>query len=278
DIVKVTPSSKMVGDLAIFMVQNDLTPENIVEKGANLNFPDSSISYFKGMMGQPEGGFPEDIQKVVLKDEKPITCRPGELLPEADFAGIKESISAIALPNSVVSQQAILSFCLYPKVTEEFLRHYVEYDDISHMESHVFFEGLLPGETTEMNIEPGKTLIIKYISLGEPNDDGTRNVIFELNGARREVAVVDKNAVSSVREVVMADLDNKAEVASALPGAVSKILVKPGDEVKVNQTLAIIEAMKMETSITSKIDGAVEKIMIETGETVKAGELIMTLK
>ncbi|MEG1822273.1 MAG: pyruvate carboxylase [Clostridiales bacterium] len=278
DIVKVTPSSKMVGDLAIFMVQNDLTPENIVEKGANLNFPDSSISYFKGMMGQPEGGFPEDIQKVVLKDEKPITCRPGELLPEADFAGIKESINAIALPNSVVSQQAILSFCLYPKVTEEFLRHYVEYDDISHMESHVFFEGLLPGETTEMNIEPGKTLIIKYISLGEPNDDGTRNVIFELNGARREVAVVDKNAVSSVREVVMADLDNKAEVASALPGAVSKILVKPGDEVKVNQTLAIIEAMKMETSITSKIDGAVEKIMIETGETVKAGELIMTLK
>lgn len=278
DIVKVTPSSKMVGDLAIFMVQNDLTADNIVEKGKNLNFPDSTISYFKGMMGQPDGGFPEDLQKIVLKGDEPITCRPGELLEDVDFDEVVKNLETIHYPNRVASYLSALSYALYPKVTEEFLRHFVEYDDISHMDSHVFFEGLLPNETTEMNIEEGKTLIIKYIGLGEPNDDGTRNVIFELNGARREVSVEDNNATVSAKEIVMADPDDKSEIASALPGAVSKILVKPGDEVKENQSLAIIEAMKMETSITSPIEGTVDKIIVDEGDTVKAGELIMTLK
>ncbi len=278
DIVKVTPSSKMVGDLAIFMVQNDLTKDNIVEKGKDLNFPDSSVSYFKGMMGQPAGGFPQDLQEIVLKGDKPITCRPGELLEDVDFEEIGKNLSVIPFPNRVVGLHAVLSYALYPKVTEEFLKHFVEYDDISHMDSHVFFEGLLPNETTEMNIEAGKTLIIKYIGLGEPNDDGTRNVIFELNGARREVSVEDKNATVSAKEIVLADPDDKSEIASALPGAVSKILVKAGDEVTENQPLAIIEAMKMETSITSSIEGTVDKILVNVGDTVKAGELIMTLK
>lgn len=278
DIVKVTPSSKMVGDLAIFMVQNDLTADNIVEKGKNLNFPDSSISYFKGMMGQPAGGFPKDLQKIVLKGEEPITCRPGELLEDVDFEKIIKNMETRHYPNRVAIYLSALSYALYPKVTEEFLKHFVEYDDISHMDSHVFFEGLLPNETTEMNIEEGKTLIIKYIGLGEPNDDGTRNVIFELNGARREVSVEDNNATVSAKEIVMADPDDKSEIASALPGAVSKVLVKPGDKVKENQSLAIIEAMKMETSITSPIEGTVDKVTVSEGDTVKAGELIMTLK
>lgn len=278
DIVKVTPSSKMVGDLAIFMVQNDLDKDNLVEKAKILNFPDSSISYFKGMMGQPSGGFPKDLQKAVLKGEEPITCRPGELLEDVDFDEMQKDLDLLNMPETVNKQQAILSYCLYPKVSQDFMKHYEEYDDISHMDSHVFFEGLLPGETTEVNIEPGKTLIIKYVSLGEPNDDGTRNVIFELNGARREVSVVDKTATVSAKEIILADPDNKADIASALPGAVSKILVKRGDEVKENQPLFIIEAMKMETNITANIDGIVDKILAEVGDTVKAGELIMTLK
>jgi pyruvate carboxylase len=164
DIVKVTPSSKMVGDLAIFMTQNQLTPENIVEKGENLAFPDSAESYFSGMMGQPEGGFPEDLQKVVLKGKEPITCRPGELLAPIDFEEKRKELMKIR-PNPTMRQ--VLSYCLYPKVVEEYLKNRKEYGYIMRLGSHVFFHGLAVGETNKVNIADGKTLVIKYLGLGE---------------------------------------------------------------------------------------------------------------
>jgi pyruvate carboxylase len=278
DIVKVTPSSKMVGDLAIFMVQNNLDKDNIVERAAQLNFPDSSISYFKGMMGQPLGGFPEDLQKAVLKGEEPITCRPGELLPPVDFDKVKEKIAELNSAKNLNSHRAAISWCLYPKVSEEYLRHREEYDDLSHLESHVFFDGLMPGETTEVEIEHGKTLIIKFVGLGDLNDDGTRTVIYELNGIQRQVTVEDRNAETLIKEVVMADENEPGEVASSLPGAVSSILVEVGDEVEENQTIAMIEAMKMETNITAAKAGIIEKICVQPGDTVKAGELLMIIK
>ena len=278
DIVKVTPSSKMVGDLAIFMVQNNLDKDNIVEKAAHLNFPDSAISYFKGMMGQPLGGFPEDLQKAVLKGEEPITCRPGELLPSVDFDAMEKKIEEISEGHEVNLHRSAISICLYPKVVEEYVRHREEYDDLSHMESPAFFEGLAPGETTEVEIEHGKTLIIKYVGLGELNDDGTREVIYELNGAQRKVAVKDMNAVSVIKEVVMADPQDPGQVASSLPGAVSSVMVKVGDEVEENQTIAMIEAMKMETNITAPKAGIISEICVQTGDTVKAGELLMVIK
>lgn len=277
DIVKVTPSSKMVGDLAIFMVQNNLDKDNIVEKAKTLNFPDSVVSYFKGMMGQPLGGFPEDLQKAVLKGEEPITCRPGELLPPVDLVGIKEQISGLD-ENIENIDRAVISWCLYPKVSEEYIRHREEYDDLSRLPSHVFFDGLLAGEKVEVEIEKGKTLIIKYIGLGDLNDDGTRSVIYELNGAQREVIIKDRDAVSIIKEVQMADKNNPGHVASSLPGAVSSILVEVGDEVKENQTIAMIEAMKMETNITAGKEGIVSKICVESGDTVQAGELLMVIK
>ena len=279
DIVKVTPSSKMVGDLAIFMVQNGLDKDNIVERAAQLNFPDSSISYFKGMMGQPLGGFPEDLQKAVLKGEKPITCRPGELLEPIDLEEVKKKVAAVSGNNSDLDlHRSAISWCLYPKVAEEYFRHKEEYDDLSHMESHAFFEGLTPGETTEIEIEHGKTLIIKYIGLGDLNDDGTREVIYELNGAQRKVTVKDKNAVTIAKEVIMADLNNLGHVAASLPGAVSSVLVNVGDEVEENQTIAMIEAMKMETNITAPRAGIIEEINVQPGDTVKAGELLIVIK
>ncbi|MBQ9932097.1 MAG: pyruvate carboxylase, partial [Firmicutes bacterium] len=182
DIVKVTPSSKMVGDMAIFMTQNDLTPENIGEKGAGLAFPDSAVSYFKGMMGQPAWGFPEDLQKVVLKGEEPITCRPGELLPPVDFDAVRKEVEKLT-PDP--SWRDILGYCLYPKVLEGYFKKRQEYGYITRLGSHVFFHGLALGETNKVNIEDGKTLVIKYLGLGELNEDGTRNVHFELNGVRR---------------------------------------------------------------------------------------------
>ncbi|MEA4954001.1 MAG: pyruvate carboxylase [Pseudoflavonifractor sp.] len=275
DIVKVTPSSKMVGDLAIFMVQNDLTPDNILEKGEALPFPDSVVNYFKGMMGQPAWGFPEDLQKVVLKGEEPITCRPGELLPPVDFTKAREEVEKF-YPDA--SDRTVVSWCLYPKVVEEFCRHRQEYGYITRMGSHVFFDGMALGETTQISIEDGKTLVIKYLGLGDLNEDGTRNVQFELNGMRREVAVVDPSAESRVSATAMANPSDKSQVGSAIPGMISKISVEPGQSVKKNQVLAVIEAMKMETSVVARMDGIVDQVLVQEGSAVKAGELLITMK
>ena len=276
DLVKVTPSSKMVGDLAIFMVQHDLTPETIVEKGADLSYPDSVISYFKGMMGQPAWGFPEDLQKIVLKGEEPITCRPGELLEPVDFDEVRVKLKEIMGRDP--SDRAVISWCLYPKVFEEFIQKSREYGYISRLGSHVFFHGMAPGETSQVEIEPGKTLAIKYIGMGEVNKDGERAVLFELNGVRREVMVVDKSASDQVKKVPMADPDNKLQIGAQIPGAVSKIFVKKGDKVAAGEVLAVIEAMKMETSVLAMVDGEIDEICISAGDTVKHGELIMTMK
>ena len=275
DIVKVTPSSKMVGDLAIFMVQHDLTPETIVEKGEALTFPDSVVSYFKGMMGQPAWGFPEDLQKVVLKGEEPITCRPGELLPPIDFEAVREKLQTMT--RDPINMRAILSYCLYPKVYEEYRSHRQEYGYIMRMGSHVFFNGMALGETNMISIEDGKTLVIKYLGLGDLNEDGTRNVHFDLNGMGRTVAVPDPTAQVQVHPVVMADPEDKGQVGASIPGMVSKISVKPGDPVEENQVVAVIEAMKMETSVVSRIAGTVDQVLTAAGASVKAGELLLTI-
>ena len=275
DLVKVTPSSKMVGDLAIFMVQNDLTPDNIVEKGEALTFPDSVVSYCKGMMGQPPCGFPEDIQRVVLKGEKPITCRPGELLEPADFDKARAEVEKFC-PNPTMRD--VISYCIYPKVVEEFWKHSKEYGYLMRMGSHVFFAGMALGETNKINIEDGKTLVIRYLGMGDPNEDGTRNVFFELNGNRREVNVPDPNATSTAKVVVMADPQDKSNVGASIPGMVTKVNVKPGDKVEENQVLAVIEAMKMETSVVARMAGVVDEVFIAEGDNVKAGELLITIK
>ena len=276
DVVKVTPSSKMVGDLAIFMVQNELTPENILEKGADLSYPDSVVSYFKGMMGQPTWGFPEGLQKIVLKGEEPITCRPGDLQEPANFEEIKEHLRPIC--GREPTERDIISWCIYPKVTEDYFKSRAEHGYITRLGSHVYFHGLAVGETNRVNLEDGKNLVIKYLGLGDLNEDGTRVVQFELNGVRREVMVKDNNAKVAVHTVVMADTDDKTQIGASIPGAVSKIQVQKGDKVKENDVLIIIEAMKMETSVVAGMDGVVDDILVEAGDNVVAGQLMMKLK
>ena len=274
-IVKVTPSSKMVGDMAIFMTQNNLTPENILEKGESLAFPDSAVSYFSGMMGQPPFGFPEDLQKVVLKGREPITCRPGELLAPVDFEEKRRELEKLE-PDP--SWRDVLSYCLYPKVMEDYIKSKKEYGYIMRLGSHVFFHGLAVGETNKVNIADGKTLVIKYLGLGEVDEEGMRTVCFELNGVRRDVKVPDEAARKDIVKVPMADPEDKSQVGASIPGAVSRISVKPGDAVTVNQTLVIIEAMKMETAITARMDGVVDSIEIKEGDTVKGGQLLLTIR
>ncbi|WP_313135025.1 pyruvate carboxylase [Anaerocolumna sp.] len=279
DIVKVTPSSKMVGDLAIFMVKNDLTAENIYEKGKELSYPDSVVDYFKGMMGQPEGGFPEKFQKIVLKGDEPITCRPGELLPPEDFEKNKKYLQDNYGINPTHRQ--ILSYALYPKVFEDYIKFKIEYGDLSRMGSDIFFHGLYEGETCEIEIEDGKILIIKLINIGKPDAEGNRNLVFEVNGFRREIKIKDKNTLTSGKGpqnfLQMADPDNKLELGASIPGTVLKLLVKEGDEVKEGESLAVIEAMKMETNVTASVSGKVEKVAVKEGQQVKAGELLIKL-
>ena len=274
-IIKVTPSSKAVGDLAIFMTQNDLTPENIVEKGKNLAFPDSSITYFSGMMGQPAWGFPKDLQEVVLKGREAITCRPGELLAPVDFEKVKQEMSDFD-PNP--SWRAVLSYSLYPKVYKDFVKTREQYGYIVRLGSHVFFHGLSIGETNRVEIADGKTLVIKYLGPGDLDKEGMRTVSFELNGIRRDVKVPDPEAQKYIVKVPMADPEDKSQVGASIPGAVSSINVKVGDEIEEGQTVIIIEAMKMETATAARMSGIVEEILVEEGQTVKGGQLLIKIK
>ena len=226
-------------------------------------------------MGQPACGFPKELQKVVLKGKQSITCRPGQLLPPVDFDAKKKEMQAF---DPDPSRRAVLSYCLYPKVVEAFVKQQKEYGYIMRLGSHVFFHGLAVGETNKVNIADGKTLVIKYLGLGDVDKDGMRTVIFELNGIRREVQVPDEAAQKNIVKVPMADPEDKSQVGASIPGAVSKIAVKAGDRVEKNQTLVTIEAMKMETAITARMDGTVDTVEVKEGDTVKGGQLLLTIK
>ena len=277
DIVKVTPSSQVVGDLAIFMVQNDLTPENIVEKGANIDFPDSTVSYFEGMMGQPEGGFPQDIQKVVLKGKKAITCRPGELLPPEDFEGIRKKLQEeLGLEGT---DREVISYAIYPKVFEDYVKSIRKEGSFRYMGSDIFFHSLAEGETCEVKLGEGRVLIVKLQEVRAVDNDGMREAIFEVNGNRRIIKIKDKTVtVNSSNSVLYADESNPLEVGANIPGNIIKVLVKEGEKVEANQPIAVIEAMKMETNILAAAAGTVERIYVSEGQQVKAGEMVAKLK
>ncbi|WP_060799748.1 pyruvate carboxylase [Peptoniphilus harei] len=275
DIVKVTPSSKMVGDFAIFMVQNELTPENILEKGKNLDYPDSVMTYFRGMMGQPYGGFPEGLQKMILKGEIPITRRPGELLPDEDFDKIKGHLEDKGISPS---EEDIISSALYPKVFDDYIDYIKENGEVTRIGSDVFFHGLMEGESTEISLEEGKTLIVTLIEVGKLLEDGTRNLTFEINGSRRTIKIKDetvKAGESLGEEKIYADPKNEREVGSSIPGKIVKVLVAEGDEVKKGDSLFVAEAMKMETNIVANIDGKVKDIRVREGDMVESGQLLL---
>ena len=239
DIVKVTPSSKVVGDLAIFMVQNDLTPENIVERGANMDFPDSTVSYFEGMMGQPEGGFPEDIQKVVLKGKEPITCRPGELLEPEDFEAIRKKLQEeLGLEGT---DREVISYAIYPKVFEDYVKSLKKDGNFRYMGSDIFFHSLAEGETCEVKLEEGKILIVKLQEVRPVDSEGMREAIFEVNGNRRIIKIKDKTVtVNSSNSVLYAEENNPMEIGANIPGNIIKVLVKEGETVEANQPIAVI--------------------------------------
>lgn len=279
NIVKVTPTSKAVGDLAIFMFKNGLTKENILTAGAGLSYPDSVVSYFQGMMGQPYGGFPKKLQKIVLKDIEPLTDRPGKSLPPVDFESIKkhlvEKYNYGDKSEEVMNQKAI-SYALYPKVYEDYCEHFQMYNDVTRLESHVYFYGLRKGEETYLNIGEGKQLLIKYLEEGEPDENGVRTLTFQVNGMLRTVKIQDKNLEIKADRKLKADKTNPQHLGSSIPGTVGKVLVKEGDAVTENMPLLTVEAMKMETTVVSKITGTVDKIYVQQGDTVSQDDLLIS--
>lgn len=277
DIVKVTPSSKAVGDMAIFMVQNELTPENIYEKAANMDFPDSIVSYFEGMMGQPEGGFPEKLQKLVLKDKPAITCRPGELLPEEDFDAIRKHLQDdLELEGT---DREVISYAIYPKVFEDYIKSLRKEGNFRHMGSDIFFHSLQEGETCEVKLDEGKVLMVRLQEVRPLDSEGNREAVFEVNGNRRVIKIKDKDVtVNSHNSVLYANEDDPMEIGANIPGNIIKVLVKEGEAVEANQPIAVIEAMKMETNILAISAGVVERIYVSEGQQVKAGEMVAKLK
>ena len=278
DIVKVTPSSKAVGDMAIFMVQNDLNPENIYEKAKGMDFPDSIVSYFEGMMGQPEGGFPVELQKLVLKDKKAITNRPGELIEDEDFGEIKKYLDETYSMES--TDQEVLSYALYPKVFEDYIKGIRNVGDFKYMGSDIFFYGLAEGETCEVKIEEGKVLVVKLIEIKGIDENGNREVVFQVNGNTRIVNIKDMAANVQVKNqsISYANPEDPSEIGANIPGTVFKILVKEGENVVKGQSIGIMEAMKMETNLITTMDGQIDKIYVKEGQIVGSGELIAKLK
>ncbi|MEK5133916.1 pyruvate carboxylase [Bacillus sp. FSL W8-0645] len=276
DIVKVTPSSKVVGDMALYMVQNDLTEEDVYEKGATLDFPDSVVELFKGYLGQPHGGFPEKLQKLILKGEEPLTVRPGEKLKPVDFEAIQQQFKESH--DLTLTEQDAIAYALYPKVFSEFVQTAESYGDISVLDTPTFFYGMRLGEEIEVEIEKGKTLIVKLVSIGEPNPDATRVLYFELNGQPREVVIKDESIKSSVQEKMKADRSNPNHIAASMPGTVIKVLVEKGQKISQGEHLMINEAMKMETTVQAPFTAVVDEIHVTNGEPIQTGDLLIVLK
>ncbi|HET6421921.1 MAG TPA: pyruvate carboxylase [Geobacteraceae bacterium] len=275
DIIKVTPSSKVVGDMAMFLVKNNLNVEDVFTKGDELTFPESVVGFFKGMIGQPYQGFPEKLQKVILKGEEPITCRPGELLEPVDFEDERKKIKTKF--GWAVNDKDLISYILYPNVYPDFHKHQITYSDTSVIPTPIFFYGLEPGQETSVEIDPGKTLIIKLNAIGSVHADGTRNIYFELNGLARQVTVRDQSVVSEVSEHEKADKFNPHHVGAPMPGRVLKVCVKVGQEIKAGDILMVTEAMKMETNIKAREDGKIGEVKFEEGDKVEKDDLIIVM-
>jgi pyruvate carboxylase len=275
DIVKVTPSSKVVGDMAMFLVKNNLDVDDVYTKGDELAYPESVIGMFKGMLGQPYQGFPKELQRIILKGEEPISCRPGELLEPVDFELEREKLEAKV--GHRVDDKSLMSYILYPHVYPEFDRHRQEYSDTSVIPTPIFFYGLDPAQETSLDIEEGKTLIIKLNAIGKVHPDGTRHIYFELNGNTRSVVVRDQSVVTDEVVRVKADKGNPKHVGAPMPGKVLKLNVKAGDAVKAGDVLMVTEAMKMETNIKAKEDGTIAEVKCKEGGKVEKDDLVVVL-
>lgn len=273
NIVKVTPSSKVVGDLALYMVQNNLNEKDIHEKGATINFPDSVIEFAQGYIGQPHGGFPKELQKIILKGRQEITVRPGKLLAPIDFIGLKETLEKEIEREATVYN--LLTYILYPQVFIDYEQFQKEYGNVSVLDTPTYFYGMRTGEEIEVEIEQGKTLIIKLGSISDSKPDGTRVIYFELNGQPREIIIKDASIKTALLTIPKIDSDNEKHIGATMPGTVIKVISKQGEKVEVGDYLLVTEAMKMETTIQAPFSGVIKQIYVKNGQTLSVDDLLI---
>ena len=272
DIIKVTPSSKVVGDMALFMVQNNLTEQDVYDKGDVLDFPQSVVEFFEGRIGIPYQGFPEKLQKIVLKGKKPLTERPGKSLAPVDFEAIRQKLTDAGYKHE---DEDINAYCQYPKVFKDFNETVKKYGDVSVLDTPTFFFGMKKNEEVHVEIEEGKDLIITLINISDPDDSGVRTITFMFNGAEREIQVQDKSVDMKNVTRRKADPDKVGDIGATLSGSVVKVLVTKGQKVKKGEPLVVTEAMKMETTITSPIDGTVGEIYATKGQAIISGDCLL---
>ncbi|MFT5647709.1 MAG: pyruvate carboxylase [Aureispira sp.] len=274
DLVKVTPSSKVVGDMAMFMTANNYTEDDILTKGATIDFPDSVKALFRGNLGQAHGGFPIELQKIVLKEEQPFTERPNAHLTPIDFE--KEFKDFQEEFSEFCDELDFISYKLYPKVFRDFHEHHEKFNAVQHLPTLPFFYGLKQNEETIVEIANGKSILIRYIGSSAPDEEGMRNITFEMNGQNRSVKVKDQTIKTN--KVLHIKASGELQIGAPLQGSLSQILVKEGDEVTPNTPLFIIEAMKMESTITAPIPGVVKKIHLAEKTMVGQDDLIIELE
>jgi pyruvate carboxylase len=274
DIVKVTPSSKVVGDMALMMVSQDLSIEDVADPARQIAFPESVVQMMGGHLGQPPGGWPEAIQKKVLKDETPITVRPGALMEEEDIEARRAEASEKL--GDAVSGRDLASYLMYPKVWSDFAAAREIYGPVEVLPTPVCFYGLPTGEEILVDIEKGKTLVIRCQAVGETGEDGQVRVFFELNGQPRIAKVPDRlHGGAAARRRRSAEDGNAAHVAAPMPGVISTVVVKPGQEVTAGDVLVSIEAMKMETAIHASRDGRIAEVTVKPGDQIDAKDLLL---
>jgi pyruvate carboxylase len=274
DIVKVTPSSKVVGDMALMMVTQDLSAKDVLDPDRDIAFPDSVVQMMKGELGQPPGGWPEAIQRKVLKGSNPITVRPGSLLPAADFD--KERETATTKIDRAPNDRELASYLMYPKVFSDFAAAQENYGPTEVLPTPTYFYGLPAGEEISIELEAGKTLVVRCQVLGEPDEDGEVRVFFELNGQPRIARVPDRaHGAGSKARRPKAEPGNSAHVAAPMPGVISGVSVAAGQEIRAGDVLLSIEAMKMETALHADRDGTIAEVLVKSGDQIDAKDLLL---
>jgi pyruvate carboxylase len=276
DIVKVTPSSKVVGDMALMMVSQNLTPADVLDPKREIAFPTSVVEMLKGDLGQPPGGWPAAVQTKVLKGEKPIDGRPGALLPPADLVAVRAEAEKAC--GRHLGDDELASYLMYPKVFTEFSATIRRFGPVSALPTPVFFYGMAPGDEIAIEIEPGKTLVLLLLTIGETDEEGQVKVFFELNGQPRIVKVQNRSASVKLVSRRKAEDGNESHVGAPMPGAVSTIAVRQGQEVKAGDIVATLEAMKMETALHAPRDGKIAEILVAPGAQIDARDLLMVLE
>jgi pyruvate carboxylase len=276
DIVKVTPTSKVVGDMALTMVTSGLDRATVEDPNVEVAFPASVVSFFRGELGQPYGGFPEALQKKVLAGKPALSGRPGATLPSVDLDFTRAEVEQKS--NRRIQETELASYLMYPKVFLDYVEDLRLYGDLSVLPTPAFFYGMVPGQEINVDIELGRTLIIHFLAVSEPHEDGTRTVFFDLNGQPRSVVVGDRNLAPEREAHPKADSSDPNQLGAPMPGLVSTVNVKPGDMVKRGDQLLIIEAMKMETSVRAETDGEIAEVHVQPGEQIDAKDLLLSFK